>query len=367
MAQRYDEDAKRFDKFLERVSEAVGHVDRREPLRAYVTGLFLPGERKSVEPMAAKIDPCRLRARHQSMHHFVSTAPWNDAAVIKTARDYSLEQFERHGGVHAWVIDDTGMPKKGVHSVGVARQYCGVLGKKENCQVTVSVSLANEALSVPAAYRLYLPDAWANNAKRRKVAGVPKEVKFKTKWQIAVEQVEQLLNDGVIPAPIVADAGYGDTTEFRDSLSALHLPYAVGIKPETSVWPPGQQPLPAAPRKKSGRPATRLRRTSDHRPVAVRKLALSLPKKAWKRVRWREGTRGVMSSRFAAIRVRPAHADDRGRTEPRDIEWLLIEWPSDEEEPTRYWLSTFPEKTALAELVRIPNRRLSQPQAEVGA
>jgi SRSO17 transposase len=347
---------KRFREYLKQLGEAVGHTDRLEPLRAYLTGLLLPGERKSVEPMAAKIDPRRVRARHQSMHHFVSQAPWNDQKLLRVARTYALKQFERHGGVLAWVVDDTGMPKKGSHSVGVARQYCGVLGKQDNCQVAVSVSLANHALSVPAAYQLYVPDTWAKDGPRRAAVGVPKEVKFQTKWQIAVDQVEQLLADGVAAAPVLADAGYGDTTEFRERITALQLPYAVGVKPETTVWPPGMQPLPPESPKGRGRPAKRLRRTEEHHPVAVSRLAAELPQKAWREVRWREGTRGTMKSRFAAVRVRPAHDDDQ-RTEPRAVEWLLIEWPTEEKAPTKYWFSTLPEDATSEELVRLAKVR----------
>jgi SRSO17 transposase len=356
MAFSDDVGEKRFREYLEQLGEAVGHTDRLEPLRAYLTGLLLPGERKSVEPMAARIDPRRVRARHQSMHHFVSQAPWNDQELLRVARKYTLKQFERHGGVLAWVVDDTGMPKKGSHSVGVARQYCGVLGKQDNCQVAVSVSLANNALSVPAAYQLYIPDTWAKDGPRRAAVGVPKEVKFKTKWQIAVDQVEQLLADGVAAAPVLADAGYGDTTEFRERITALQLPYAVGVKPETTVWPPGMQPLPPESPKGRGRPAKRLRRTEVHHPVAVSRLAAELPPKAWREVRWREGTRGTMKSRFAAVRVRPAHADNQ-RTQPRAVEWLLIEWPTEEKAPTKYWFSTLPEDATNEDLVRLAKVR----------
>jgi SRSO17 transposase len=143
----------RFEEYLERIGAALGHADRFEPFRAYLTGLLLPGERKSVEPMAAKIDPRHVRARHQSMHHLVSSAPWDDAPVLAVARDWVLEQAERHALISTWVVDDTGIPKKGMHSVGVARQYCGARGKQDNCQVAVSVSLANSVLSVPAGHR----------------------------------------------------------------------------------------------------------------------------------------------------------------------------------------------------------------------
>src|SRR5215207_7889414 len=186
-----------FMAYLEQLTAAVGHADRHEPLRVYLEGLLLPGERKSVEPMAARIDPRHVRSRHQSMHHFVATAPWDAQKIIQIARDYALEEFEHHGGVQAWVLDDTSYPKKGSHSVGVGRQYCGVLGKQENCQVAVTMSVANELMSVPAAYRLYLPQDWASDRGRRKVAGVPEEVVFQTKTEIALNQIDQLLAEGV--------------------------------------------------------------------------------------------------------------------------------------------------------------------------
>jgi SRSO17 transposase len=186
-----------FMAYLERLIAAVGHADRHEPLRVYLEGLRLPGERKSVEPMAARIDPRNVPSRHQSMHHFVATSPWDPDALIRVARQYALAEFEHHGGVEAWVLDDTSYPKKGTHSVGVARQYCGVMGKQDNCQVAVTMSLANELMSVPATYRLYLPQSWAEDRARRKVAGVPEEVVFKTKTEMALDQIDQLLADEV--------------------------------------------------------------------------------------------------------------------------------------------------------------------------
>src|SRR5881628_1266096 len=174
---------RRFRDYVQRLAQALGHRDRHGPLRAYLTGLCLPGERKSIEPMAARVDPRHVRARHQSMHHFVANAPWDEGAVLRVARDWVLAPMARHGPVAAWIVDDTAFPKKGQHSVGVARQYCGVLGKPENCQVAVSVSVANEAVSVPVAYELYLPESWAHDRARRRRAGVPPAVAFRTKWQ----------------------------------------------------------------------------------------------------------------------------------------------------------------------------------------
>jgi SRSO17 transposase len=356
MANIRDRSERRFREYLDRLGGAAGHLDRREPLEAYITGLCLPGDRKSVEPMAARVDPRHVRARHQSMHHFVANAPWEDATVLKVARDWVLEQMERHGAVAAWVVDDTGIPKKGRHSVGVARQYCGALGKQDNCQVAVSVTLANEAVSVPAGYRLYLPESWTEDRRRRRETGIPHAIRFSTKWEMALVQIVALQDEGLPPAPVVADAGYGDITEFRDRLSARGIPYVVGVKPGTTVWRPGTQPLRPRPYRGYGGRPTRVRRTRRHRPVALSLLAQELPARSWRTITWREGTRGAMRSRFALLRVRPAHGE-RKLHRPREVEWLLIEWPRGEPEPTKYWLSTMPADTPTAHLVRLAKIR----------
>jgi SRSO17 transposase len=247
-------------------------------------------------------------------------------------------------------VDDTGLPKKGKLSVGVARQYCGQLGKRENCQVAVTLSVAHEAASLPIAYRLYLPEAWAADPARRAMAGVPGEVEFRTKPSIALDQIGRALAAGVPPGVVVTDAGYGNDTDFRDGVTALGLPYVAGIQGTTGLWPPGTGPLPAEPRSGRGRPPKRLRRDAAHRALAAERLAAGLPAGAWKAVTWREGTAGPLASRFAAVRVRPAH-DDFRLSEPRAEEWLLAEWPEGEDEPTDYWLSTLPATAALEELV----------------
>jgi len=344
--------AQRFRTYVERLTAALGHQDRHGPLRDYVTGLCVPGERKSIEPMAARVDPRHVRARHQSMPHFIANAAWDDGAVLRVARETVLAALERHGPVAAWVVDDTGIPKKGRPSVGGARQYCGVLGKQDNCQVAVSVSVAHERASVPVAYRLYLPEAWAQDRRRRRAAGVPDPVAFRPKWQIALEQIAQLARDGVPAAPVVADAGYGVVTAFRDALTAQSISYMVGVSTETTVWAPGRAPLPPPKYRGQGRPPTLVRRTRRHRPRGVQALAQQLPASAWRTVTWRQGTRGAMRSRVAAVRVRPAHRDE-GRTTPRSEEWLLIEWPRTEAAPIKYWLSTLPSTVTRAELVQL--------------
>lgn len=352
------EAAERLERYFQKLEAVIGHADRAAPLRAYVQGLLLPGERKSVEPMAAKIDPRRVQARHQSMHHFVASAPWDEREVMRVARDYALEPLERHAPVGAWVLDDTGIPKKGRQSVGVTRQYCGPRGKQDNCQVVVTLSLVNAVMSVPAAYRLYLPEIWAKDGKRCRAAGVPKAIAFRKKWEIALDGIDELLAEDLPRAPVVADAGYGVATEFREQLTARQLLYAVGISEDVTVWPEGAEPLrpPAPSAHQVGRPRKLLQRDDTHQPLSVKALALRLPAAQWKAVRWREGTKGTMRSRFAALRVRAAHRD-YWRTEPRDVEWLLIEWPTGEPEPTKYWLSTVSEKVSLTDLVRLVKLR----------
>src|SRR6185437_2099635 len=174
---------------------------------------LLPGERKSVEPIAAVTAPARVSAKHQSLLHFVANAPWSDARVLSRIQELTLPIIEASGGIEAWIIDDTGFPKKGHHSVGVARQYCGQLGQRDNCQVAVSLSLANHAASLPIAWRLYLPLEWTC------AAGLPRGV-------------------------VLMDAGYGTNTWLREEIGALGLSYVAGIPPQTSVWPPGTAPLP---------------------------------------------------------------------------------------------------------------------------
>ena len=346
----------RLGAYLDAIVAVLGHASRSAAARAYCTGLLLPGERKSIEPMAARIAPGRVQAAHQSLHHVVAKADWDDAALLRGVRDLVLPAIERHGPVRHWIVDDTGFPKKGKHSVGVARQYCGELGKQENCQVAVSLSVADDHASLPIAYRLHLPEAWAADAARRAKTGVPKEVAFETKPATGLGQIRQALEDGVPRGIVLGDAGYGDETDFRVGVAELDLRYVLGIRSATSVWPPGQAPLPPKPWSGRGRPPTRLQRGPEHQPVSVKDLAASLPRRAWRNVTWREGSRAELASRFAAVRVRPAHRDTQ-RSEPWPEEWLLVEWPEGAEEPTKYWLSNLPPRTALRDLVHTAKAR----------
>src|ERR671913_2587491 len=346
----------RFAVYVEALAGVIGHADRATPLRDYCTGLLMPAGRKSVEPMAAITAPARVAAQHQSLLHFVGQAPWSDAAVLTKVRDLVLPAIERTGMIEAWIIDDTGFPKKGRHSVGVARQYCGQFGKRDNCQVAVSLSLANHAASLPIAWRLYLPLEWTADAERRTAAGIPETVGFLTKPQIALEQIRAACATGLPRGVVLMDAGYGANTWLREEIGALGLSYIAGIPPQTSVWPPGTAPLPPLPWSGRGRRPKLMRRDSEHRPVSVKALALDLPAASWQTVSWREGSAGALTSRFARVRVRAAHRDE-WRTAPRDEEWLLIEWPEGDAEPAKYWLATVPLEMPFDRLVDLAKLR----------
>lgn len=331
-----------FERYLEHVGEGLGRSERKAGLKSYCGGLMLPLKRKSMEPLAAAIDPHRVQARHESLQHFVSDSPWSDERVLSRVQSWVLPKMrtERQGWVFL-IADDTGLPKAGTHSVGVARQYCGQLGKTDNCQVAVSLSIATAEASLPIKYRLYLPDTWSDDPTRREAAGVPEDIVFMTKPQISLAQIREAKAAGLPGNIVAADAGYGDDTDYRDGISGLGLLYVLGIKPGTTVWAPGTGPLPPKPWVGRGKKPTRLRRDEAHSPASVKDVAMSLPASAYRKLTWREGTNTKLSSRFAAVRVRAAHRDYQLDI-PRDEEWLLIEWPTGEPEPTKYFLSTLP-------------------------
>src|SRR3954471_9843217 len=238
----------RFASFLTALAGVVGHADRAVPLRDYCTGLLMPAERKSVEPMAAVTAPSRVAAQHQSLLHFVGQSAWSDEVVLAKVRELTLPAVERSGPIEAWIIDDTSFPKKGRHSVGVTRQHSGQLGKQDNCQVAVSLSLATNAASLPVAYRLYLPQDWAADPARRKKAGVPESVVFQTKTEIALDQIRAAVAAEIPRGVVLMDAGYGADTALRTGVSALGMAYVAGVQPHTSVWtrsnpPPADQAL----------------------------------------------------------------------------------------------------------------------------
>jgi SRSO17 transposase len=315
----------------------IGHADRAGPLRSYCVGLMAACGRKSVEPLAAVTAPDRVSAQHQSLLHFVNQAGWSDAAVLSKVREMVLPAIEGQGPIEAWIIDDTGIPKKGRHSVGVGRQYCGQVGKPDNCQVSVSLSLANRYASLPVAWRLYLPREWVEDAARRRKAGVPDELGFQTKPEIALEQLRWACAAGLPRAVVVMDPGYGNDAKLRAQTTGLGLRYVAGIQSSTTVWLP------------HGGPGTRGRRGEPVR-VSVKQLALGLAKTAWRTIKWREGSAEWLSSRFARLRVRVGRRD-------APEEWLLIEWPRGEEAPTKYWLSTLDPDISFQRLVDLAKLR----------
>ena len=324
--------AGRFASYLDGLAKVIGHAARVGPMRDYCTGLLLPCERKSVEPIAAATAPERVGAQHQALLHFVAEGAWSDEVVLAKVREMVLPKIERHGAIEAWIIDDTSFPKHGAHSVGVTHQYCGQLGKQENCQVVVSLSLANHYASLPAAYRLYLPKGWAEDRKRRRKAGVPDEIHFQTKPKIALDQLEWACAAGLPRGVVLMDQAYGTDAALRRGARELGLDYSAAVPARTLV--------------EGGK--------GDQGRMAAQTLALGLPKRAWQTITWREGSAEPLRSRFARVRVR---ARGEGCTPNEPEEWLLIEWPKRETAPTKYWLSTLPMNIAFDALVDITMMR----------
>ena len=325
----------RFAAYVDGLTSVIGHADRAAPLRGYCTGLLAAEGRRSVEPMAAVTAPAGVSAQHQKLLHFVANAPWSDDLVLAKVREMVLPAIERHGPIEAWIIDDTSFPKQGKHSVGVHRQYCGQLGKQANCQAVVTLSIANHGASLPIAYRLYLPEEWAGDAARRKKARIPEEITFKTKPQIALDQIRAACAAGVARGVVLMDAAYGCHSALRHGVSALALSYVAAI-----AWTIKVQAVTDG-----GKLGLRM---------SAKELALGLPKHAWRTITWREGTNERLSSRFARVRVRTSPIR---RAKERAEETLLIEWPEGEAKPSQYWLSTLPEGISLRRLVDIAKMR----------
>jgi SRSO17 transposase len=340
--QRTEDSGSRFANFVGGIVSVIGHADRERPRRDYCVGLMMPCGRKSVEPMAAVTAPERVAAQHQSLLHFVNQAPWSDAKVLAKVREMAVPALERHGPIEAWIIDATGLPKKGRHAVGVGRQYCGQVGKQDNCQVAVSLSIANHHASLPVAYRLYLPADWAADGERRRQAGVPEETGFKTKPEIALGQLRWACEAGLARGVVLMDPGYGNDAKLRLSTTAPGLLSVAGLQSNILVWAPGSEPRPGHEPPKRGH-------HGEPAPIAVKELALGLPARAWRTIEWREGAADWLSSRLARVRVRAGHRHELVDSPAQ--EWLLIEWPKDEEAPTKHWLSTLPEDISFRALV----------------
>jgi SRSO17 transposase len=325
----------RFAAYIGELTKVVGHADRAGPLRDYCSGLLATEGRRSVEPMAAVTAPSRVSAQHQKLLHFVANAEWSDEQMLAKVRDLVMPSMTRQGPIEAWIIDDTSFPKKGRHSVGVHHQYCGQLGKQANCQVAVTLSIANHHASLPIAYRLYLPREWINDRSRRAKAHVPSSIRFKTKPQLALEQIRAAVAANVARGAVLMDAGYGTNSGLRRAITDLGLGYVASIISTIKV---------------------RLVREGNSKPkrVSVEALARSLPKHAWRTITWREGSNAKLRSRFASVRVRAAPIRGEARFAE---ETLLIEWPKDEVSPTKFWLATVDHDMPFRDLVDLAKLR----------
>jgi SRSO17 transposase len=327
--------ADRFAAYVGELTKVVGHVDRAGPLRDYCSGLLATEGRHSVEPMAAVTAPARVSAQHQKLLHFVANSEWSDEHMLAKVRDLVTPSLTRYGPIEVWIIDDTSFPKKGRHSVGVHHQYCGQLGKQANCQVVVTLSIANHHGSLPIAYQLYLPRAWTDNKSRRAKTHVPRSIRFKTKPQIALEQIRAAVAAKVAPGIVLMDASYGTNGGLRRAIAGLGLRYVAAIVSTVKVRPVGE---------------------GDPKPkrVSVEALARSLPKNAWRTITWREGSNAKLRSRFARVRVRAAPIRGEARFAE---ETLLIEWPKDEAAPTKFWLASVDPDMPLRDLVDLAKLR----------
>jgi SRSO17 transposase len=339
----------RLVEFASEMLESMRRKDQRRWGEVYLRGLMLDGKRKSIEPMAARLED----GDEQCLQQFVNQSTWDWRPV---RRRLAVRMVGELSPV-AWAIDDTGFPKFGRDSVGVARQYCGALGKIGNCQVGVSVSAVSDAASCPIDWRLFLPEEWGQDGERRARCRVPAEERHRPKWELAIEMLDELAGWGLAPPVIVSDAGYGEITEFRQALAERAIPYVLQVKGATSVLGLDAQPE-LRPWKGLGKqpiPRYHQRRTS------LRELALAAGEQAFTELSWREGSRGELRSRFLALRVRPANVKLR-RTAANtrrelSINWMLAEWPPGAEEPVKYWLADLPEATPLEQLVLLAKVR----------
>jgi SRSO17 transposase len=328
---------------------ALARSEQRRWSGVYLRGLMLDGKRKSIEPMAARLQD----GDEQGLQQFVNQSPWDECVVRANLARRMVSELEPE----AWIIDDTGFVKKGRFSVGVGRQYSGTLGRVDNCQIGVSVNAASDEASCPLDWRIFLPEAWDEDHERRAKAHVPDAVGHREKWRLALDMIDELAAWGLRPPLVAADAGYGEITAFRGGLDDRQIPYVLQIKSGTSAYP--EHVTPERP-EWSGRgrpPAARYR----DKPVSLKDLALAAGKRAAQGVAWRQGSRGRMCSRFFALRVRPANRELRTAAHESGTElavrWLLVEWPSDAAEPTDYWLSSLPADTGLKTLVRLAKLR----------
>ncbi len=336
----------KLEAFLADVVLSMGRKERRPHAEEYIRGLLMDGDRKSVEPMAGRLQDGDVQALQQ----FVNQSPWPTQEVRaslarKVEGEFVAEPY--------WLVDEVSFPKQGKHSVGVARQYCGALGKTANCQVAVTLDLGTEESSTPLDWALYLPEQWIDDPTRRKKAGIPEEITFKTKIELALDLIDEVRAWGLHDRLVLADSGYGDAYDFRHGLRNRELDYVVQVSAELTGWT--EDPHPAEPPMKRGGKIPRKRLYKKELPCArdLCQIAKDLPPQSWKKITWREGTKGPLTSRFARVIVWMAGGLLQGKTVKVPSEELLIEWPEGSNEPRKYWLSSLPpHRTSFRELVR---------------
>jgi SRSO17 transposase len=341
---------KQLDRFLEDVIAPLGRSERRHWAKIYLQGLLLDGERKSIEPLAARVGGADV----QSLRQVVGQSPW---AVEAVQRGLARKVVDLLAEPEVWMIDETSFPKAGEASVGVARQYCGALGKIANCQVAVSLHWSTCEASCPLGWRLYLPQAWLAPDKRAE-GKIPEEIVYRSKNQLALDLVDQVLEWEVPRLPVVADSAYGNDFDFRAGLRQRGLQYAVAVEPGTKVWASDPAQAPVAARKATGRPRQYPALKDLPEAKTLLEVAQELPRQAWHTITWRQGTKGPMRSRFAQVKVWAAHGWSRQEHPVRVPEWLLIEWPEGAEAPCDYWLAQLGEQpVGLRRLVKTARSR----------
>ena len=328
---------------------AAQRSEQRKWAGVYLRGLMLEGRRKSIEPMADRL----ADGDEQGLQQFVNQSPWRWEIVRANLAVRMVAEISPE----AWIVDDTGFPKKGRCSVGVARQYSGTLGRVDNCQVGVSISAATDHASCPVNWRLFVPAEWDEDVKRRAKAHLPDDIVHVAKWQLALDMLDEAAGWGLAPPLVCADAGYGEITAFRSGLDEREIPYIVQVKPSTSAYLPPVEPE-LAPWKGLGRPPIA---RYHAKPSSLRDLVVAAGPQAAVQVCWRQGSRGPMTSRFVCLRVRPANTQLRRRAADTatqlPLRWLLAEWPAGAAAPTDYWISSLPADTPLSELVRLGKLR----------
>jgi SRSO17 transposase len=331
--------------FAEEMYGSLARCDQRAKGEQYVRGLLLEGRRKSIQPMAARLPD----GDEQGLQQFITDSPWRDAPVRRRLAGRMTGEIVPEG----WVVDDTGLPKDGRFSPGVAHQYCGALGKTANCQVLVSVNAASDRASCPLGWRLFLPESWDQDEDRRARARIPEDVCHVPKWQLALTIIDELLGWGLERRVVQADGGYGDITAFRMGLEERELEYVVQVKGVTSAQPADATPI-APDYQGRGRPRVAC---YPAKPQSLRELALAAGREHVHTIGWREGDRGPLASQFIAIRIRPANNAQRQDDGVLPECWLLAEWPEDKDEPVKYWLSNLRADTPLVTLVRLAKLR----------